>query len=348
MAERLEERTGYRFHLVTDPESLTEPYLEQIHPRYVFFPHWSSIVPPAIHKNYECVIFHMTDLPYGRGGSPLQNLIQRGHTSTQISALRCVQALDAGPIYLKRPLSLEGAASEIFLRAANVVEEMIETILLEQPAPAPQQGEPVTFQRRKPEESDLAKAPVADLNDLFDFIRMLDAEGYPRAFLDVKGDRIQLSRVQKESDKLVGTFTIYRQDHLPDDERGGGVKGLLDRCYPAPPRDVYDRLLALYRLGDPVYTAEINGSLAGIVHCARHSKGGHLETLAVDPAYRGLGLADILVSALLEDTDGVVSLTTRIPAFFERHQFKSAATLNDGSVYMIRPASAIASSENLH
>jgi methionyl-tRNA formyltransferase len=221
MAERLVERTGYRFHLVNDPESLTEAYLEQIQPRYVFFPHWSSIIPPAIHKNYECVIFHMTDLPYGRGGSPLQNLIERGNSSTQISALRCVAALDAGPLYLKRPLSLEGAASEIFLRAAGVIEEMIETILRDQPAPAPQQGEPVTFRRRQPEESNLANASVATLNDFFDFIRMLDAEGYPRAFLDVKGHRIELSRVQKESDKLVGTFTIYRQDYLPDDEQGG-------------------------------------------------------------------------------------------------------------------------------
>ncbi len=26
---------------------------------------------------FECVCFHMTDVPYGRGGSPLQNLIIR-------------------------------------------------------------------------------------------------------------------------------------------------------------------------------------------------------------------------------------------------------------------------------
>ena len=29
----------------------------------------------------------MTDLPYGRGGSPLQNLIIRGFESTKISAI---------------------------------------------------------------------------------------------------------------------------------------------------------------------------------------------------------------------------------------------------------------------
>ncbi len=56
----------------------------------------------------------MTDLPYGRGGSPLQNLIQRGHTSTMLTALRCGAGLDTGDVYLKQPLSLHGSAEEIF------------------------------------------------------------------------------------------------------------------------------------------------------------------------------------------------------------------------------------------
>ena len=56
----------------------------------------------------------MTDLPYGRGGSPLQNLIIRGHKKTKISALRMVNELDAGPIYFKRSLSLNGNAQKIY------------------------------------------------------------------------------------------------------------------------------------------------------------------------------------------------------------------------------------------
>ena len=38
-------------------------------------------------KNYTCICFHMTDLPYGRGGSPLQNLILDGK-NTMITAFR--------------------------------------------------------------------------------------------------------------------------------------------------------------------------------------------------------------------------------------------------------------------
>jgi len=220
LARRLEEQTGHCFHLITRKDELSLEDLRKIQPRYVFFPHWSYIVPEEVFNAYECVIFHMTDLPYGRGGSPLQNLIQRGHKETRISALRCTKEMDAGPIYLKRPLCLEGAASEIFLRAAGIIEEMIEEIVRKEPTPLTQKGGPVLFQRRTPEESDLARASVRDLNDFFDFIRMLDAEGYPRAFLNVHDHRIEFSRVQREPDKLVGTFVIYKQHNISD-KKGG-------------------------------------------------------------------------------------------------------------------------------
>ena len=63
----------------------------------------------------------MTDVPFGRGGSPLQNLISRGIYETKISAFRCVAEMDAGPVYPKRPFSLaEGRqASSSRARAAS-------------------------------------------------------------------------------------------------------------------------------------------------------------------------------------------------------------------------------------
>ena len=129
MMKRLEEKTATDFYLITKKEELTLDRLKQINPRYIFFPHWSHIIPKEVFEAFECVIFHMTDLPYGRGGSPLQNLVERGHKETKISALRCIAELDAGPVYLKRPLSLEGTAFEILLRAADIIESMIEEIL---------------------------------------------------------------------------------------------------------------------------------------------------------------------------------------------------------------------------
>lgn len=108
MGDSLAERTGCRFVLISDPAALTAAKLAPIQPRFVFFPHWSHRIDPSVHERFECVIFHMTDLPFGRGGSPLQNLIARGIYETKITALRCVEELDAGPVVADVRISLAG------------------------------------------------------------------------------------------------------------------------------------------------------------------------------------------------------------------------------------------------
>jgi methionyl-tRNA formyltransferase len=67
-----------------------------INPEWIFVPHWSYWIPKSILGQWSTVIFHMSELPYVRVGSPLQNLIQRCYTSTMITALRCSAGLDAG------------------------------------------------------------------------------------------------------------------------------------------------------------------------------------------------------------------------------------------------------------
>ncbi|OKO76732.1 hypothetical protein AC629_32510 [Bradyrhizobium sp. NAS80.1] len=86
---------------VTSKSDLTLDLLRPLAPRYVFFPHWSSIVPKPILAAYECVCLYMTDAPFGRGGSPLQSLIDHGIRETKLSALRMTEQLDAGPLYVK-------------------------------------------------------------------------------------------------------------------------------------------------------------------------------------------------------------------------------------------------------
>ena len=136
----------------------------------------------------------MTDVPYGRGGSPLQNLISRGHRKTQLTALQMTAEFDAGPVYKKRELSLEGGtAEEIFQRASRLSCEMALEISTGQPTPTEQAGEVVLFSRRKPAESQLPVRHM-DLSSVFDHIRMLDAEGYPKAFLEVGDLRFEFSR----------------------------------------------------------------------------------------------------------------------------------------------------------
>lgn len=198
------------WRLIDAPEALTETALAHLAPRYVFFPHWSWRVPLTILERHECVCFHMADVPYGRGGSPLQNLIERGHTETKLSALRMVETLDAGPVYLKRPLSLAGSAREIFERMAELSYEMMAEIAAREPVPLPQTGDPVVFVRRKPEQSRLP----ADRNPggLYDFVRMLDADTYPRAYLDHGVNRLEFSEARMVDGALEARVRIVPKD----------------------------------------------------------------------------------------------------------------------------------------
>lgn len=203
---RLSSRSGEQWRLISNPLGLTRSALEPLEPRYVFLPHWSHRVPAEVWQHFECIVFHMTDLPFGRGGSPLQNLIVRGIENTVISALRCQEGLDEGPVYMKRPLALHGSAEEIFVRAAGVIENMIGEMIRSEPEPAPQQGEPVFFRRRRPEDGNLAG--LDGLKPVFDYIRMLDAEGYPPAFLDVGPWRIEFSRASLKVGAVIADARI--------------------------------------------------------------------------------------------------------------------------------------------
>jgi methionyl-tRNA formyltransferase len=191
---------------VGSEEAFSPALVREYAPRYLFFLHWSWKVPLEIIEEFECVCFHMTDVPYGRGGSPLQNLIVRGHRETKLTALRMTGEFDAGPVYLKESLSLAGSAEEIYLRAAQLSAGMIQRFTRETLKPKPQQGEAVNFKRRKPEESEIGNP--ASLQELHDWIRMLDAEGYPHAFLNHAGFRFEFSRSALYDGRIVADVKI--------------------------------------------------------------------------------------------------------------------------------------------
>ena len=198
-----------QWHFIGKQKQLTVEEVSLLDPRYIFFLHWSWKVPAEIVNKYECVCFHMTDVPYGRGGSPLQNLILRGHKSTKLTALKMVEELDAGPVYLKEDLYIDsGSAEEIYIRTTYKAGGMIKRIISEEPEPVPQEGEPTVFQRRRPEESEMPD--LEGLQQLYDFIRMLDAEGYPKAFLERKGVRFEFSRAELGTGQVVANALITK------------------------------------------------------------------------------------------------------------------------------------------
>lgn len=201
-------KSRYDVVIIRDRKALTYGRIRTIRPIYLFFPHWSWMIPREIYENYKCIVFHMTDVPYGRGGSPLQNLISRRIYDTKISAIRAGEEYDAGGVYLKSSLNLRsGNAEDIYRKASKIVFfQMIPRILKTRPAPRCQRGKVVTFRRRTPAESDIMRSRVTNIADLYDFIRMLDAEGYPKAFVKKGTVKIDFSGIIKRDNKVTGKF----------------------------------------------------------------------------------------------------------------------------------------------
>lgn len=127
--------------------------LEHTMPRYVFFLHWSDYIPPTIYERWECVNFHCTALPYGRGGHPIENLLLVGRKSTIMTAHRVVAELDAGPVYWQYgPVSLRARTkTEILDGFVEPCAELIRMIVSHDPPPRPQAGPVVRFSRLAPD-----------------------------------------------------------------------------------------------------------------------------------------------------------------------------------------------------
>jgi methionyl-tRNA formyltransferase len=180
------------WHLITNEKDLTPEKIRKLNPRYIFFPHWSHIVPRSIIDSYECVCFHETDVPFGRGGSPIQNLIVRGYKQTKISALRMTKDLDGGPVYFKHYLSLQGRAEDIYIRSSKIIAGMIKKIITKELLAKSQKGKVVVFKRRTPEQS-VIPLKLKTIDQVFDYLRMLDAQEYPQAFIERGGFKYEFS-----------------------------------------------------------------------------------------------------------------------------------------------------------
>lgn len=213
-AEELKKQNpNHEIRIVSTKEELTADMVNAFEPDFVFFPHWSFYIPSEIYDKWECVVFHMTDLPFGRGGSPLQNLIVRGIKTTKLSAIRVVNEMDAGDVYLKEELDLSGAAHEIYDRASDIIfKKMIPAILKGDITPKPQEGEVVAFKRRTKADGEIL--PQMNIETIYDYIRMLDAEGYPNAFVKFGDYSLEFSNASLDGEKVEAKVIIHKGSEI--------------------------------------------------------------------------------------------------------------------------------------
>lgn len=199
------------WHYVDSPKALDDWSL--VPWRAIFFLHWRWKVPKAITDRYECIGFHLGHLPEERGGSPLQWRIVGGNESSTLTMFRLTDEIDTGDIIDETEVALHGTAEAVYARCMEAAADAIED-WLDYPQhypPRAQVGEPHAYARRTPEDSRLPEG--VRLEAVYDRIRMVDAEGYPYAFLDYGRLRFTFRRAVEYDGRIEADVTITEIPH---------------------------------------------------------------------------------------------------------------------------------------
>ena len=184
--------------LVETPEDLLKASAKLESKTIIFFPHWRWLIPEEIYRSHLCIGFHIGCLPKHRGGSPVQNLILRGYSESDLCSFLIEGKLDAGDILLRDKLSLDGSLGDIFARANLIVNSQIQEIMTSLPTPQKQVGVVSEFKRRAPQQSKINEN--SSIAKIYDAIRMVDYGDYPRAFLENGNSRVEFSEASLEAD----------------------------------------------------------------------------------------------------------------------------------------------------
>lgn len=196
-----------KIRIISDNKKLNQRYLNKFSPDFIFFIHWSRKVKNEIIKKYNCYNFHMTDLPFGRGGSPLQNLLLRDIEKTKISLFKMNNKLDAGSILYKENFFLKGSAQQIYESLSKKCIRIIDKILKKNKIKyIKQEGRVRYFKRIKNNKLIIKKNQ--SLRNIYNQIRMRDANTYLKTFIKVGNYKISLKNAKIKSKSINGEFEI--------------------------------------------------------------------------------------------------------------------------------------------
>jgi methionyl-tRNA formyltransferase len=110
---------------------------------------------------------------------------------------------------MKRNVHLNGNAEDIYKRIEIIALKMaIKIAKMKNINFIKQLGKVSYFKRRKSEDSNLELIKNSNLPKIYDFIRMLDAVGYPKAFLKIGDKKITLNNAIMSKKSISGYFKI--------------------------------------------------------------------------------------------------------------------------------------------
>ena len=199
------------YYFLNNKSKLDLNFLEKLKPDIIFFPHWNYHINSKIISNFNCIGFHSTPLPYGRGGSPIQNMIIRGYLKTQVCSFKINEEIDSGPIYTRKNVSLVGSGQEIYIRIYNSIIKTIYQIEKKIPSAIKQKGKATYFKRRELKDGNLIKSK--NLKDAYNLIRMLDIEflNYPKAFIAGEKIKFEFQKAKMNKNSVEAFVKILRK-----------------------------------------------------------------------------------------------------------------------------------------
>lgn len=157
-----------------------------------------NITPPEVlDRNQRNLVVHASNLPKGRGFSPLTWQVLAGQNEIPVCLIDAVDEVDSGAIVIHDRIRFCGheLIEEMRKHLGNKTIEICEAFLAA-PFPADgkaQHGEPSYYPRRRPHDSRLD--PFSTIEAQFDLLRVVDNERYP-AFFEYRGHRYRL-RIDK-------------------------------------------------------------------------------------------------------------------------------------------------------
>lgn len=145
-----------------------------------------SIVGKSVRSRFDhTLVVHASDLPKGRGWSPLVHEILGGSNRICVTLLAAEDAVDSGDIWAKRWIAFDGTElhEEIHTALSLTTLTLMDFAIAEAlrgPSPEPQTGEPSFYPKRSPADSEISASDR--IEDVFDLLRIADNERYPVHF----------------------------------------------------------------------------------------------------------------------------------------------------------------------
>jgi len=199
--DRLSAGTDHTFLIFRSRAQFKVDVLDDFKPDLVLFYGWSWTVPSDLLERHTCLMLHPSPLPQYRGGSPIQNQIIEGKTSSKVSLFVMTDELDAGDLVGQQDLSLVGTLDEIFNRMENAGVELTRLLLKHGLKRVPQDHSKATFRKRRTQgDSEITAEELASkpAEYLYNKIRMLAAP-YPNAYiLTADGKKLMIAAAHIE------------------------------------------------------------------------------------------------------------------------------------------------------